>query len=1821
GAPDLPLVIGQGKLMKIKADHPEMTKAVLNRLPEALADPMLIFRSETVPGRIVACLDLKDTAGVNVVAPVALDVRDGRVEVNFLASVYGRGTNGHTETQYAWFADNVQDNTLYINKEKAADFFQSAGLQLPMEGRKFNDFFGDSIKTDADLVKAKSERPGMYQNGGRVNKGLITPLSDGRRIITLLEDADESTFVHEMGHLFLMDLADLAQVDEVSAKELKLVDDWAAWQKGAAKEYEGTDFAGEFAEYEQQIIDAEANGDFNTADRVKRRWRQERFARAFELYLREGKAPAKGLKSVFQQFKDWLRFVYTAFTGDGGRASEPVRRVMDRMIATEEEIEEMRLDDRYRDVEAAGGEKLLTESERETYERWKKDAEEEAKTQLRKIVMQDLSARRQQEFDARVDRERERYQKELEQNPVVLAKRALDLSGDEAIVKEFGFDDMNALGEEAFKEENMAGGLSPMQDGWVEAALKEHMDAYTRELDKELVEAYLTEEAAIKAMESSEYHAKLEGLVATALAKKMGLMKKITAKAERAMMSIEDKLTALPEDVDIKTQQESEPVKRLMKAINELRFASRWSPADYASIERMVKAATKADVEAALKDIKAAAKEDQANEKAVLEANKGRLEMYRRVAAESIQKMELADATNVRRYRKQEQEAARRVRQMIQAKRWDMALRAQEQKAMAAEMAKQAERMQSEVQKKLARVKKQLSARSVKLPRDERYWHRHLAYLLRIASTDAEKPEPRPVKDVDGKVVRVEEVQGLQELFKSMEDGLDTTEELSPFALVEKIASAGENFRGWQSLTRAEFDGAVDALTVLYTVGRDKFKMKTIGGKDIAEVLDEILADTSGDANYMKVERRKVEEDKGGFGYNGWLGKVPGIGHAVAKAGQEYLAVSMKPEEIIRALGKTAHKYLYGIYYKAITREAERLETAVKDLRGLRKAYTRAEVREWKRRKYAFETESGREMLSKENVLAMALNLGTKNNVQRIVAGFGAKEEAIRAFVQEHMTEKDWAFVQSVWDYLSSYWPETVATEEKLNGVTLKKEPAVPFTVKTADGKTISMKGGYYPIKYAAEKSIKAANQEENRAAESALAGARVLGTGRGFTKGRADYVARPLRLELSVIPEHVQEVIHNIEVRIPARDVYRILYSKQMEERVTSTMGMEYYKVLTEWATNVWGIMNGDANRASNKWNRFFGWLRRNSTMAIMGYRLWPVIENASNIGPVMDRIGAARGLAAVTDFYTHFNASRDLLYKSIFMRNRINSMDRDIRSQDGMFEADFRPFEIIRSHAYDMMLYSDLALSGPLWVATFKDAFGGLVGKVRAERDAAVQAVMEAQAKVDVAKGALVDAQVRAAEARERERAAAQHAAELADAAYDEQFVPKGSEEPLAQGEGSPFDVKRAGGVDGAAGAPEGAAEASRDGATLSTASRSPFPEGEGFGGEKRTGKSANAEESRANAEESRANTEEAPKSMKELQKELQEAEDAFQKAQEREILSDDEVVKEAERRAIAQADGAVRDTFGSGRPMDLSSMQNQKNEALKLMTVFYSFFNTQFNALLASYRHGKYSGRTEGSIRRWAPFARSLMYRVVLVSLIGSMLQYGLSLAGNSEQEKYRKVKNPETGKEEREEVPGTERFLKVFARNCLSMMTGGLVLGRDIANQAMNYALNGTTYGRGVNPMSNAWDAMGEAGKVVDLLARKGQKDLEIEEKHAKEAQEQAERLRKLKGKKRQEYLQKLEEEAKYKHPDERITYSEILRHAANAGSTLTASRTGLTNTLVDAITGTMQYLNDTDNRYDADWKNIVWSALFDKKPVEREIQQKPVAPPKKKKAQK
>ena len=168
-------------------------------------------------------------------------------------------------------------------------------------------------------------------------QGRISALSDGKRIISLFESADESTFLHEMGHMFLMDLRELAKISKDAARDVAAVEKWAAWNEGAAEEYKGTPWAEEFAAREKKILAAEEKGDKDAADRLKEEWTQERFARGFERYLHDGKAPNSMLARVFEQLKKLLTDVYHAFKGDGGKPSEEVRRVMDRLLGAEEE--------------------------------------------------------------------------------------------------------------------------------------------------------------------------------------------------------------------------------------------------------------------------------------------------------------------------------------------------------------------------------------------------------------------------------------------------------------------------------------------------------------------------------------------------------------------------------------------------------------------------------------------------------------------------------------------------------------------------------------------------------------------------------------------------------------------------------------------------------------------------------------------------------------------------------------------------------------------------------------------------------------------------------------------------------------------------------------------------------------------------------------------------------------------------------------------------------------------------------------------------------------------------------------------------------------------------------------------------------------------------------------------------------------------------------------------------------------------------------------------------------------------------------------------
>lgn len=68
----------------------------------------------------------------------------------------------------------------------------------------------------------------------------------------------------------------------------------------------------------------------------------ELFARGFEAYLAEGKAPAKGLKGVMRRFKAWIVQSYRDLKDLNVTINDDVRSVFDRMLASDDEIEAQR---------------------------------------------------------------------------------------------------------------------------------------------------------------------------------------------------------------------------------------------------------------------------------------------------------------------------------------------------------------------------------------------------------------------------------------------------------------------------------------------------------------------------------------------------------------------------------------------------------------------------------------------------------------------------------------------------------------------------------------------------------------------------------------------------------------------------------------------------------------------------------------------------------------------------------------------------------------------------------------------------------------------------------------------------------------------------------------------------------------------------------------------------------------------------------------------------------------------------------------------------------------------------------------------------------------------------------------------------------------------------------------------------------------------------------------------------------------------------------------------------------------------------------------
>ena len=261
----------------------------------------------------------------------------------------------------------VDDNAAWLRSFSKATGYDSAYEKTRNGDTHWVAWFPEQIKSAIGNVGTFSPESANILEQQNLGKIQFPPdITEAPSIITLLENADETTFLHESAHFFFQILRHAASQPNANPEDVADLEALNKWFHSQNKNWDG-------------VVRAEQH---------------ELVARAFEKYLMTGKAPSLDLQGYFRRFKAWMVRVYRELTGIDRAAgfkvklTPGVKNVFDRMLATEEQIKEAEIANRYQP--------LFETAEEMGAERWRAymntdhEATEEAKEELTARSMQDM---------------------------------------------------------------------------------------------------------------------------------------------------------------------------------------------------------------------------------------------------------------------------------------------------------------------------------------------------------------------------------------------------------------------------------------------------------------------------------------------------------------------------------------------------------------------------------------------------------------------------------------------------------------------------------------------------------------------------------------------------------------------------------------------------------------------------------------------------------------------------------------------------------------------------------------------------------------------------------------------------------------------------------------------------------------------------------------------------------------------------------------------------------------------------------------------------------------------------------------------------------------------------------------------------------------------------------------------------------------------------------------------------------------------------------------------------------------------------------------
>lgn len=1180
--------------------------------------------------------------------------------------------------------------------------------------------YGDTAYTAKDFAAAHPIYIGGTGSDVQFGQGKIRGAFDANSgAIHLFDAADQSSFIHESAHMYLMEMERMVQ-EEGAPKQLvedwHTIQDWASYADGRLDDYKGTRLEKEFAGYEAAIRKARESGDTVAIKAAEERWMQERFARGFERYIAEGKAPVKELQGPFRRFKKWLVSIYRDLTNLGKEPSDDVRRVMDRMLASDDEIEAWA---RLRELDAwnrKGFAGDLSGSEGAMIKKWAEKIKEECKEKLLSQYEEEARQRDELERQQGLEEERISYQKQLcAENPIYQYENIYNNMPEAraGILAKLGYEN-DAEFKKALRD---AGGtMEERTDAYIDSVRKTYEEdmAMTPEMIRAEADEMLAStngQMALNQLEAAAMRRKMNSYIAECVKalREVGSVSGTDAEIAAQLRKIlgveydknEAQKGALKDSILTKNQQIKDLKKRLAEKDEKA-------------------AATKAENDRTIKELKDSLNDVIHGLNQARDMVQGTYTATLRLARQELDAMKVNDATVWRHYEMKAKAASHRADQYMSAGSFEQAImeKANAQKFYA--LARAAKDNSDYIRRAMAGesgsldmngqeiygikgILKQLGRtdKPVRMGPHARYFIQHLAYNLGMTDRDG-----RPPLDKDGNPVPLNWDYIYRDLSPDYATGQDTAP--NPDAMVapwiRTIVDGKDRIQYDKDLTMEQFRDINEAIRAVNKVSRRDYEANTIIDNDgnvvaiadAAERLAKSLPHKEG-WNAEQEQNDRTRKDRG----KGIL--------------SDALLSLTKIETLLRNMGPEWMQFIYRPIDKACRRELSMQQDACHEFARIYHIYT---DKEWQHirsdKRYSL---GSVDRFTKEQLLVMALNWGNEEGRQRVLdeANRNVRNEAQKAneatiedVFARALTDKDLDFLEAVWKQLDQYWPERNKVQERLYGAGMGRVKAKAYTI---NGRKVS--GGYYPIVYDPQLTMRTNELELDDIVKTQLSGASTMGLGMGSTKKRAKRVNNQIIYKsLDVWPSAVNEAIHHICMREAVTDVYKLVSHPDVEAAVQENYGMRTYAALKQWAKDCWKT---DIQK-TDKISRMLETMRRNTTFAVIAYRTSTAALNLLNLLPMMHRIGPWNTVKAMVNFGigfykgtpTYNRNRRFVMEHSPFMADRINTIDRDIQQNmrldmpQNISSAGRRAHmakEAINRYGYFFITETDLMCSLALW------------------------------------------------------------------------------------------------------------------------------------------------------------------------------------------------------------------------------------------------------------------------------------------------------------------------------------------------------------------------------------------------------------------------------------------------------------------------------------------------------------------------------------------